>query len=84
MNICTALLRWQGLTMKLVAFREALPGVNVSLLVSRWPYLVLEFDAESLQERLRIMRCGARDDAILLMPPPLAYCLALDARNLPK
>ena len=46
----------KGLTTKLVVFRDSLPGVNVSLLVSRWPYLVIDFDAASLNERLNVMR----------------------------
>ena len=46
----------QGLTSKLLGFRDLLPGVNISLLVSKWPHLVLDFETNSLKDRLEKMR----------------------------
>lgn len=47
-----------GLTLNLIALKELLPGVNVSDLVARWPYLLLECDIRGggLKARLEEMR----------------------------
>ncbi|KAG1681611.1 hypothetical protein FOA52_014119 [Chlamydomonas sp. UWO 241] len=50
------LLDLPGLTRKLLVLREQLPGVNVSQLVARWPYIVLDFSADDITSRMRTMR----------------------------
>lgn len=49
-----------GLVSLLLCLREELPGVDVSLLASRHPSLLLAYrhDLEQLQQRLAAMRCG--------------------------
>ncbi len=44
------------MTLRLLALGEQLPGVNISDLVSRWPYIVLEFDVPALTARMQLMR----------------------------
>lgn len=42
--------------MRLLNLRDQLPGVNVSSLVARWPYIVLDYDAPAFNARLEHMR----------------------------
>jgi hypothetical protein len=46
----------QDLTLKLMRLRELLPGVNISMLVSRVPDLILGYDMLELEARLQLMR----------------------------
>jgi len=57
---------------KLMAMRDLLPGVNVSLLVSRWPQIMLDYTPESLKARLDDMRRvlpGVRVEALVDLEP---------------
>uniref|UniRef100_A0A7R9V7T0 Uncharacterized protein n=1 Tax=Chlamydomonas euryale TaxID=1486919 RepID=A0A7R9V7T0_9CHLO len=63
-----------GLTNKLLVLREQLPGINISQLVARWPYIVLDFGAEELVGRLLVMRQqlpGVRVEALIDQEPML-------------
>ncbi|MEW5314397.1 MAG: hypothetical protein WDW38_005903 [Sanguina aurantia] len=66
-----------GLAVKLLRLKELLPGLNVSMLVSRVPALLLGWETGVLAARLREMRS---DEPVTpdtqLLPPRLDSCLS--------
>lgn len=45
-----------AVAMKLLAYKDLLPGVNVSLLASRYPSLLIDWDIKQLDQRLQELR----------------------------
>ncbi|KAF5840096.1 hypothetical protein DUNSADRAFT_17831 [Dunaliella salina] len=61
-------------TAKLLGLRDLFPGINVSLLVSRWPYLLSDYELPEVAARLDEMRKtlpGVRVEALVDLEPQI-------------